>query len=71
MWARQDVGLVPLYTTPVPAAGVQGDDEIDHGETVLRVQEALGITTTGWVSPDVVIHYLHKALAAAKERPAK
>jgi hypothetical protein len=38
------------------------DDELDHGETVLRVQKALGITDTGWVSPDVVLHYLGKAI---------
>jgi hypothetical protein len=31
------------------------EDEIDHGKSMLRVQEALGFTTTGWVSPDVVL----------------
>jgi hypothetical protein len=30
-------------------------DELDHGETVLRIQEQLGITRTGWVSPDVIL----------------
>lgn len=30
------------------------DDQLDHGQTVLDVQGALGITTTGWVSPDVI-----------------
>jgi hypothetical protein len=30
-------------------------DEIDHGQSMLRVQEALGFTTSGWVSPDVVL----------------
>lgn len=29
-------------------------DQLDHGQTVLDVQGALGITTTGWVSPDVI-----------------
>lgn len=43
-------------------AGDAEEYEIDHGETVLRVQKALGITDTGWVSPDIVIHYLEKAL---------
>jgi hypothetical protein len=42
------------------------DDEIDHGETVLRVQQALGITDTGWVSPDAVLHYLEKAIKATQ-----
>ncbi len=47
-----------------PEAGDDDEEyEIDHGETVLRVQKALGITDTGWVSPDIVIHYLEKALA--------
>jgi hypothetical protein len=42
-------------------------EEPDHGETVLRVQEALGITRTGWVSPDVILHrieVLQRARAA-------
>lgn len=47
-------------------ASAQPADELDHGETVLRVQEALGITRTGWVSPDVImlrIEQLQKASA--------
>jgi hypothetical protein len=57
-----------LYTAP-PAA-VQPDKEAalqqisdlgqlqdgpDHGDTVLRIQTALGCTDTGWISPDVIL----------------
>lgn len=33
----------------------QLQDGPDHGETVLRVQAALGCTDTGWISPDVIL----------------
>lgn len=61
-------------STAPPAAPValsdDGDEfDIDHGETVLRVQKALGITDTGWVSPDIVVFYLEKALAGSPAVP--
>lgn len=41
---------------------------LDHGDTVLRVQKALGMTDTGWLSPDIVIHYLEKAIQSDSRR---
>lgn len=29
--------------------------QLDHGETMLHVQAALGCTDTGWISPDVIL----------------
>ena len=57
-----------------PATSAQPADELDHGETVLRVQEALGITRTGWVSPDVImlrIEQLQKASAQPDRDPVQ
>lgn len=37
--------------------------ELDHGETVLRIQGMLGFSTSGWAAPDVVIDHLRRAIA--------
>lgn len=44
---------IPVAAPSTDNAG--GQDELDHGETVLRIQEQLGITRTGWVSPDAIL----------------
>jgi hypothetical protein len=60
-------------TSKVSAAApdaAHADDAPDHGETVLRVQGLLGITQTGWVSPDVIalrIEQLKKAAHAQQD----
>lgn len=44
---------------------VRRDKREDHGETVLRIQGALGITTTGWISPDVILLRINQLKKAA------
>jgi len=45
----------PAHTQQPATVPAEQDAELDHGETVLRLQEALGCTNTGWISPDVLL----------------
>lgn len=48
--------IIALYSyQPVAAPATPVDGEPDHGDTVLRVQAALGCTDTGWIGPDVIL----------------
>jgi hypothetical protein len=51
----------------------QLQDGPDHGDTVLRIQTALGCTDTGWISPDVIllrIEQLKASVDPARKVPA-
>jgi hypothetical protein len=37
---------------------------LNHGETVLQVQAALGMTDAGWLSPDVVVNAVKRLWAS-------
>lgn len=49
---------IVMVVDQLPAQPVE--EGPDHGETVLRIQGALGITTTGWISPDVILMRIEK-----------
>ena len=62
---------INLIAAALAAADADQAPELDHGDTVLRVQKALGMTDTGWLSPDAVLLHLDLAIkSAARPAPA-
>lgn len=64
-------GVEFANTTPArysaePAPSAPAASELNHADTVLKVQEALGFTTTGYVSPDVILLRIGQAQKAAQ-----
>lgn len=61
-------GVAPAATT---ASASRDADELGHADTVLRVQEALGFTTTGYVSPDVILLRIQQAQQGCAPAPSR